>query len=208
MRRLFRIALEEASDGKANQEIEHTFYARLSPDQMEQLKKAQSVEHHEQWEVKIPETEKNAGSGRIRIRETVAPEKDPEYVLTVKTITNKEGDRIEVPVPTTKDMFHQFKLLADEGMVKTRYVFPIEGSDMKWEIDMFYAPGGVVGTQHYAEWCKIDLEVKDRTAAIPPFPIQMEEVINGARGQRTEQEEEKLHQLFQEIFITKNPFKE
>jgi hypothetical protein len=204
LRQALGVALEEVSDGKAFREIEHTFYARL--EDLEQLKKAASMEHQEQWEVKFPKTDLNAGEGRIRIRKTVVDGKDPEYVLTCKTSIAKSNDKIEVPIPTTEPMFQQFRMMSEKGMIKDRYHFPVSGTDLVWEVDMFYLPGAEVGSGQYCEWCKIDLEVKDRDAALPPFPIEFAEMILGQYGERSEAEEAKVRALYDTEFVAANPY--
>lgn len=198
------LALEEASDGKAFREIEHTFYARLS--NVGDLAKAASQEHQEQWELRFPKTTQNGGSGSVRIRKTIVGQGVPEYVLTTKTLASHDGDKIEVPVPTTEPMFRQFKLMSEKGMVKDRYHFPIEGTELVWEVDMFLMPGGQVGVGPYHEWCKIDLEVKSREATIPPFPLDTEELITAPFGKRTEEEEAKITALYESGFTMKNVY--
>lgn len=196
------LAIEEVSDGRAFREIEHTFYARLSnPDD---LKTAASQEHQEQWEFKVPKTEKNGGSGSMRVRKTVIGQNPAEYVFTVKTLASRDGDKIEVPVPTTEAMFCQFRLMSEKGMIKDRYIFPIEGTDLKWEVDMFLKPGGKIGIGPYHEWCKIDLEVTSREATIPVFPLATEQLITAPYGQRTPEEEALVTGLFDSQFVTKN----
>lgn len=200
--RMLRLVLEEISDGKAFREIEHTFYARLA--NPGDLAKASSQEHQEQWELKFPKTDKNGGSGTVRIRKTIPKGGVPEFVLTTKTMASRDGDRIEVPVPTTEPMFKQFQLMCENGMVKDRYHFPIEGTDLVWEVDMFLKPGGHIGVGPYEDWCKIDLEVKDRSAAIPPLPFETEELITAPFGKRTEEEESKIREMYDTIFCRKN----
>lgn len=200
---LLRAALEEVSDGKAFREIEHTFYARLS--NPGDLSTAASQEHQEQWELKFPKTDKNGGNGSVRIRKTIPLGGSPEYVLTTKTLASRDGDKIEVPVPTTEPMFQQFKLMSEKGMIKDRYHFPISGTDLVWEVDMFLKPGAVVGTGPYEEWCKIDLEVKDRSTAIPVFPLHTQELITAPFGKRTDAEEAMVTTLYDTVFTQKNP---
>jgi CYTH domain-containing protein len=198
------LAFEEISNGKAFREIEHVFYARLS--NIGDLAKAASQEHQEQWELKFPKTNKNGGSGTVRIRKTIIGTGVPAFVLTTKTMASHDGDKIEVPVPTTEPMFKQFKLMSEKGMIKDRYHFPIEGTDLVWEVDMFLKPGGQIGVGPYEDWCKIDLEVSDRLTTIPPFPLDTEELITAPFGKRTEEEEAKVTSLYETVFTQKNLF--
>lgn len=196
------VATEEAADGKAIREIEHTIYARLSDHS--QLKKAASMEKHEQWEIKIAKTDLNAGKGGIRVRKTEIEGGDPDYVLTTKVNANEAGDKIELPIPTNEDNFHQIKFLSERGMIKHRYHFPVVGTELVWEIDMFPKQDG----EGYHDWCKIDLEVQDRDAPIPELPLHFEEVImpKGYGRQDEEAAEAQVTRLYDECFLARNPF--
>lgn len=194
------IGLEEAKDGKAVREKEHVVYGRL-PD-MNDLKKASGMEHQEQWQIKVDKTEKNAAKGRIRVRKTVTKDGAVEYVNTTKVEVGEtaSGDNIEVPIPTTEGNFLQFRFLAEEGMIKDRYFFPVPDSDLVWEVDVFKKPNG-----EYYDWVKLDLEVDDLSAPIPPLPLPLEDVIAAKYGDRTEAEEARVSALYANEFISKNP---
>ena len=198
-----KAALEEFSDGKARREIEHTFYAKV--ENMEILSNAKSMEHQEQWEIKLEKTDKNAAAGKWRIRKTVVEGQDPEYVLTCKTAGKTEGS-IEVGVQVTVAMFDQFKMMSEAGMLKDRYHFPVEGSDLVWEVDMFLAQGSQPGEKKYHDWCKIDLEVPSLDMALPPIPEGLSDVITAPYGKRSEAEEAKVTSLYHNEFLTPNVF--
>lgn len=192
--------MEEVADGKAFIEKEFTFYARL-PNQ-DELLKASSKEHQEQWELKVDKSEENASKGSLRVRKTVEDGKEPYYVLTTKIPVPGTDDKIEVPVPTTIEQFEAFRYMSDRGMLKDRFFFPVDGSDLVWEVDMFIRPEG-----GYFEWCKIDLEVGDRGEQIPPFPIEFADIIMNQNGKRTPEEEQRVGALYQVEFLTKNVHK-
>lgn len=196
------VAVEEASDGKAIREIEHTIYARLTD--QSQLKKASSMEKHEQWEIKISKSDLNAGKGGIRVRKTEVGDGAPEYVLTTKVVANDAGDKIELPIPTNEDNFQQIKFLAERGMIKHRYHFPVVGTELVWEVDMFPKQDG----EGYHEWCKIDLEVNDRETPIPELPLNFEEVImpKGYGRQDDAVAEEQITKIYDQCFLARNPF--
>lgn len=195
------LAMEELSDGKVFKEIEHVIYAKIVD--FDELKKAVSMEHQEQWEVRIPKTDKNAGKGTIRVRKTWIEGGDPTYVITTKIPTNTEGDKIELPLPSNADNFTQFRFLAEQGMKKIRYCFPIIGTKKVWEFDVFV---DVEGKPH--EWCKIDLEVESRDEPIPEFPIRLDEVIlpEGFGRKDPEESGKFISKLYEDFFITKNEF--
>lgn len=194
-------ALEEVADGKVFKEIEHTIYGRIVNPL--ELKNAKSMEKHEQWETRIAKTDKNAGEGSIRVRKTWVEGGDPTYVRTAKVKVNDKGDKLELPLPSSEDEFTIMKFFAEQGLIKDRYFFPIEGSELVWEVDMFPKVGG-----GYHEWVKIDLEVKDRDAPIPELPIELADVImpKGYGRQDDGKADELLTQIYDEFFIAKNAF--
>jgi hypothetical protein len=195
------ISMEEASNGKAVREKEHTLYGRL-PD-LNDLKKAEGMEHQEQWQIKVEKTEKNAARGRIRVRKTVNKAGQVEYVNTTKVEVGEvaSGDNVEVPIPTTEANFIQFRHLAEEGMIKDRYFFPVPDSDLVWEVDVFKKPNG-----EYYDWVKLDLEVSDLSAPIPALPLHLEDVIAAKYGERTDAEEARVTALYSNEFTAKNPY--
>lgn len=198
------LAMEEIANGQPVNEIEHTFYARVvSPSDLE---RAASKENQEQWEIRIEKTDGNAGKGSMRVRKTWAEGQEAEasYVRTSKVVMNSKNDKIELPMPSNKDEFTVFKFLAAQGMRKVRYTFPIIGTDLKWEIDMFPKADG----EGFHEWCKIDLEVKNREQPIPEFPIPLEDVIlpEGYGRVGGPEVEQQVRQLYDQFFLLKNEF--
>lgn len=194
-----RIALEEeVADGKSVNECEYVFYARIV--NLDDLLKADAKEHQEQWEIKVPKTDGNASKGRFRIRKTVKDGSDPEYVFTTKIPVPGTNDSIETPVPTTQAQFESFRLMCSDGMLKDRYSFKVEGSDLVWEVDVFLKPEG-----GYYEWCKIDLEVEEMGEQVPPFPIELANIITNQNGQRTPEEETRVRALYETDFRLRNP---
>jgi hypothetical protein len=196
-------SMEERADGQAQMEIEISYYARISD--LAQFSKARSWEHQEQWQLKVPKTPLNGGSGSIRIRKTIIPGAGTEYVMTTKTDSGREGDKLETPIPTTEANFEQFKMLCEGGMKKDRYFFPVENSDLVWEIDMFHAPDSTDQARKYLDWCKLDLELPNREVQIPHIPIAFEEIITAQYGHRTPEEEAQVSKLYEEDFVMKNP---
>jgi hypothetical protein len=117
---------------------------------------------------------------------------------------NDKGDKIELPLPSNVDEFTVFKFLAPQGMRKTRFTFPIIGTNLKWEIDMFPKQDG----EGFHEWCKIDLEVQDRNQPIPEFPIPLDDVILPEGYGRTggPEVQDQVTKLYDEFFLLKNQF--
>lgn len=192
-------ALEDNVKGVSEIEREFVIYAELLD--KSQLNKSSQLLEQEQWNLFIPKTEKNAAQGGVRIRKETT-NGVTNYLLTTKV---KVGDdKQECTVPTTEDNFKQFKLLADDGMVKNRFTFPIEGTDLKWEVDMFLKPNG-----EYHDWCKIDLEVTDKDMELPPLPMNFGRVILPPEFRDPHQntdDEAKIKELWDTCFRSENEF--
>lgn len=193
-------ALEDIADGIARVEKEIEYYGRVTD--LSQLAKAASVEFQEQWQVIIPKSDKNAAEGRMRVRRTTKGS-EVEYVQTTKT--KKGDDRIETSIPSSAAGFTQFKVFADQGMRKHRYSFPV-GNGLVYEVDMFLKSGTSDEDKQYHEWCKIDLELNGEHPTIPAIPIFIEDLITDVGKSLDQELRDKITQLYDECFLTKNPF--
>jgi len=71
-----------------------------------------------------------------------------------------------------------------------------------WELDLFLKPDGT-----YYDWIKMDLEVGEgnENAPLPPFPIELSDIISAPYGSRTPEEEAIVSKLYDTIFATRNP---
>lgn len=194
-----RYLSQEAIDSpKTILEQEYVFYVRIT--NFKQLENAAHAEKHEQWQIKIPSTDENAGSGSIRARKVTSADGTISYELTTKSKTKKGN--IETTVPTTEENFTQIAFMADTGMRKDRYTFPIPNSDLSFEVDVY--PDGKAG---YYTWAKIDLEVKSPLSSFPELPIQVEEIITPQDAETPEGQEE-VSRLFDTFFLLKNKYKD
>lgn len=194
-----RYLSQEALDSpKTILEQEYVFYVRIT--NFKQLENAAHAEKHEQWQIKIPSTDENAGSGSIRARKVTSSDGTISYELTTKSKTKKGN--IETTVPTTEENFTQIAFMANSGMRKDRYTFPIPNSDLSFEVDVY--PDGKAG---YYTWAKIDLEVKSPLSSFPELPIQVEEIITPQDAETPEGQEE-VSRLFDTFFLLKNKYKD
>lgn len=195
------LSLEEAVNGKAQKELEKVFYAELSD--FTQLRQAASTELHEQWQIMIPKTEKNAAKGSIRVRKTIKDSTEPEYSVEIKKSNDDPADRDTVPQKCTEDFFQLFKYLAEKGMIKKRFVFPVDG--INFEIDCFLKPKqNDAQPDEFHPWVKIDIELKDLQTPIPELPIKVERLIKRQYPDRTPDEEAIVVGLYETVFTTKN----
>ena len=194
-----RYLSQEAIDSpKTILEQEYVFYVRIT--NFKQLENAAHAEKHEQWQIKIPSTDENAGSGSIRARKVTSADGTISYEITTKSKTKK--GTIETTIPATEENFTQIAFMANSGMRKDRYTFPIPNSDLSFEVDVY--PDGKAG---YYTWAKIDLEVKSPLSSFPELPIQVEEIITPQDAETPEGQEE-VSRLFDTFFLLKNKYKD
>lgn len=190
----------EDTSGRTSAEIERVIYARVSDFKF--LERASGAERQEQWSVKIQKTDENAGSGSIRVRKVTnlrEPGAAIQYVLTSKLDVGSGGHSAETSEQSSVDQFNVFKYFANKGMLKDRYVFPIEGSDLNWEVDCFPKPGEL-----YFEWVKIDLEKWPSDKELPSLPFAVAEMIDGSEGQQNEETKAKISRLYEDVFLLPN----
>jgi hypothetical protein len=165
------LAENNVINGRSQRELEYTFLGLIKD--FNELDRASRSEDYEQWTMTTNDSmNKGEVSGTVRVRSV----NSSKFSMTVKHRQRSKtmaNESMETEVPITRDMFDSFKRLAPMGLVKTRYFFPIEGTDLEWELDVFTMPDG----DSY-EWCMLDLEVKGELDEIPDPPIELIEFIN------------------------------
>lgn len=193
-----RVSLEavqaQAEEAKTEVELEHTWYAKIVD--VEELKLASASEQQEQWQVKAKKNDDMRYGGCVRVRSI----NGERYVMTIKNFEDGKRGVLENEFDISQDGFEAVKRISESGMIKTRYTFPIEGTEYHWEIDVFS------GSESNGSWIKIDLEVDDPNFQIPAFPIQLTGVIADRPGQRSEEEEQLIEDLMKRYFRANNPF--
>lgn len=236
MRSLLKLSLEElnvtpnveapkeeqqpAQDDNKKREDEIVFYAVMK--NPEGLKLAADKESQEQWEIK-------KRRGRVRVRKVSKADLAPTFSLTFKTKSENAGimGSIEDPFPCEEGMFNAFKNLAEEGMIKDRYYFPVksvqittdagkqdvEVEDVFYEVDVFFNED-----KSYNENIKIDLEMNKILDAINkampnlgPFnlnvklmnlPFQPTNVLISDKN-TTEETRAKISELYNTVFLSR-----
>lgn len=187
------LALEDIADGKIRDEEELVYYCKITD--FKQLEKAASKEFQEQWEIKVPRSDSNTGSGCVRVRCT--GEENKEYTLTAKVHTKQADKRLENTIESTEDMFNLFAVLASSGMRKMRYNFPVEGTKLVFEVDIYFKDDGSM-----AEYCKVDLELVEKVSKIPELPLKFDSVL--LQGvDNTDTEKAFIRGLYDTVFLTK-----
>ena len=180
-------------------EKEHVIVARLL--NFAQLKKANKAVVIEQYMVKVDKTDKNAGSGSIRIRKVTDRKGNVTYEMTTKN--NVKDGRIETTTVANEMMFKQMQALAEGGMLKHRYSFNIKGTDFVWEVDV--VPDGSGG---YKQWCLCECEVADLATQKPELPIETEEAyLSPSLNDKSDEETfmAKKREVLERFFIQENP---
>ena len=190
-----------APDGVTRVEKELEIYGTLRD--MSVLEQATGWEAQEQWGLYIPKTAKNGGSGGPRVRKTTKSTGEITFVLTTK-VKEVDGNK-ECEQDTSEDMFKLFRQLAESGLLKKRFFFPIGDTGLKFEVDVFCGNDG----QPVPE-VKIDLEIPEDLA--PNFdpsqvklPFEMDNVRIIAPGRKNEEDLKYVRKLFSEKYDVPNP---
>lgn len=175
------LSIEEAN-GQLTIEKEYIFYGKVK-DLEALMTTATTRRTHEQW--LVFETEDKTSKMRIRAID------DQTYILTVKR--KKEGmtGQFEIECPISKDMFNAMRLIGSGGRKCTRYTFPIQGTELTWEIDVYVGKNGGA-----SPWVKIDLEVKAELQDFPPLPAEFEVFISHQPSAYTDEEKAQVRQCW------------
>jgi len=186
----------------AEVEFEYELYAKGVD--LEKLKEmATSVEDQVQWGIAVEKSDKNGGSGSIRVRKTVR-DGEEEYTLTVKT-QHREKGRIETSATVDKDMFEQFETLAKDGLIKTRYKVPYDHPDhgeLELDVDVFSNSKGET-----VEWIKIDAELPEGSDfKIDYLPFEIGEHLITYPGNDNKQTKELIAELYKKYFRSETKY--
>lgn len=187
------------AQGQTVKEREYEIYGRV--DDLAAMKASASRhEYQEQWGMPA-DFGKDAGIfGSIRVRMT--REGDEGTVKYEQTIKEKQPDgsdenEIEIGEPT----FRIFSRLVPNGLLKTRYFFPLEGTEHELQVDVFHQPDG-----KQCNVVKIDLEVPEGVTVgeiAIPFKIDVTRVIKP--GKKTAEDSDYVRDLFANHYEFKNP---
>lgn len=191
------VSLEDINAGVPQaKEIEYEIYGRVRD--LGSLQSAARKELQEQWGLHVDKSPNNAATGGVRVRSI----NDEKYVLTSKI--KIDGGNEEEEVDTTEGMFIHFKKLADKGLRKMRFYFPVEGTDFVYEVDAFYNLAG-----QFVPWVKIDLELPkgmDSIDSLPDLPFEMDDVVVVPPGKKSEEHLAFCRKLFTEYFDMPNQY--
>lgn len=199
------VSMESAdvADGKTKVEKEIEIYGTMR--NMDDLDAATHWEIQEQWGLYVPGSNDNAGSGNVRIRMSQRSSGEPVYVLTTKV--KASAGNLECEAPSSPDMFQLFKILASSGLRKKRYYFPIAGTEMEFEVDVFTGPTGAP-----VPHVKIDLELR---GTVPPdfdlssitLPFEMSDIRIIRPGHKNDEDLAYVRELFKTQYDLPNQCK-
>lgn len=163
MKTMFEIAMEAHLDAVPHMEREVTAYVKLN-DLYDVTSIADRSETHEQWQLL---TDSKKGKMRIRLTDGV------EYSLTCKEKTGREMESVETETKIEASFFEVLKRsFAENGYQKTRYEIKIEGTDRKWEVDVFKKHSGEPSL-----WVKLDYEFAEGESQLPEIPFDYDEIL-------------------------------
>jgi len=145
-----------SSDSFEAAKVEYEIEIYLEGFDIEEIKaSAASYEVQEQWGIYVPKTDQNASGGSMRVRRTDTEGGESKFENTTKLERPGQG-KPEHETDAHPDLFEMYKLLADQGLIKTRYNVPAtlqDGTEYTLEVDVFYNKKGEL-----VPWCKIDAE--------------------------------------------------
>lgn len=160
---VFEIAMEAHLDAIPHIEKEVTAYVLLK-DLYDVTSIADSSETHEQWQLTV---DSKTASARIRLTDGV------EYSHTVKEKTDRPFESIETEQEIEKTFFEVMRRnFGKNGYLKTRHNINIEGTDRKWEVDVFKKENGEPSL-----WVKLDYEFGEGETKMPEIPFDYADII-------------------------------
>jgi hypothetical protein len=199
------ISMEAAPtpDGKTQVEKEIEIYGTMR--NMDDLDAATGWEIQEQWGLYVPGSDENAGSGNVRVRMSQRNTGEPVYVLTTKV--KAPNGNLECEAPSSIDMFNLFKVLASSGLRKKRYYFPLPGTDLEFEVDVFTGPTGAP-----VPHVKIDFELRGTLPEGFDFsqvklPFEMTDIRIISPGRKSDEDLAYVRELFKTQYDLPNQCK-
>lgn len=169
-------ALAAEQFGGVGVERELTFYVKMSD--LSVLQELTSIDQI-QWKLDLKGSNPEA---RFRAR----LEDGKTHSICCK-IPHRDGEgNVEAETIVDKDFWNfMIKCFGHHGYKKTRYIYPIPETDLKFEIDVFISESG---QQH--PYVKVDLEYPTNIPVLPPFPFEVDKdsVIDGTDPSKEEEE--------------------
>lgn len=192
------VSLEAAANGETVKEREYEIYGTI--EDIGAMSGAASSEFQEQWGLVCNEGAEAGIFGNIRVRKTVVGENQVSFTQTIKVKEEDGNDENEIEIGGAT--FDLFKKLVPNGLLKTRYFFPMEDSDLTLEVDVFQDLQGVQCLD-----IKIDLEVPEgMTVEQITLPFKMTDIRVIKPGKKSPEDCDFVRQLFSKKYESANPY--
>lgn len=187
------------AQGQTTKEREYEVYGRVD-DLAAMQASATRHEYQEQWGMPCDFGKDVGIFGSIRVRMTRQGD-DGEVSLTqtIKAKADDGSDENEMDI--SQATFDLFSRLVPNGLLKTRYFFPLEGTDYELEVDVFHDANG-----KQCNVVKIDLEVPEGVEVSEikiPFKMEIARVIKP--GKKSSGDSEYVRDLFTNHYEVQNP---
>jgi len=186
------------NEGKTVKEREYEIYGRVD-DLPAMQAAAKRKEYQEQWGMPCDFGKDVGIFGSIRVRMTRENDNEPVYTQTIKAKADDGSDENEMEISI--DTFNLFSRLVPNGLLKTRYFFPLEGTDYELQVDVFHDADG-----KQCNVVKIDLEVPEGVNVSEvkiPFGIEVTRVIKP--GKKSPADGDYVRDLFVNHYEVQNP---
>lgn len=177
------------ADGTTVLEREYEIYGSI--EDLSVLETAERKEFQEQWGLPT-------NTGSIRVRKTIKGD-ETQYTQTIKIKGAEGNDENEMDV--SEETFLMFKRLVANGLIKTRYFFPVPNSELVLEVDVFQDLEGKPFNE-----VKIDLEVPegmDISQVVIPFKLDNPRLIKP--GKKSAEDLDFVRGLFSSKYEQPNP---
>lgn len=177
-----RIALAVENYG-VGVERELTFYVKMSD--LSVLENLTAIKQ-EQWKLDLKGEHPDA-KFRARVEDGKA------HSICCK-IPHRSGEGMVEAETLVNDEFYNFmiKFFGHHGYKKTRYIYPIPETDLKFEIDVFLSESG-----HPHPYVKVDLEYPEALMVMPAFPFPVDEDTAIIGNEMTKEEEAFVDDLWE-----------
>lgn len=170
----YALAIEDHQGVQLEREL--CFYVKMSDLKvLDELPSIQQV----QWQLDLKGRNPNA---RFRAR----LEDGKVHSITCKIPHSSGEGEVEAMSLVNEDYWNsQVKWFGHHGYKKTRYIYAIPNTDLKFEIDVFISESG---SPH--PYVKVDLEYPHDMVEFPPFPFPVDEesAIDGTNPTKEEKE--------------------
>lgn len=179
------LSMEDGTDGLKKAELEHAFYVKI--DNYAVLENAAEKRRIEQASFYT----ENKGKGSLMMRSRkinylVSDTKQgaENFIFCTKTPntgTAGAASMMEVELAGSPEQ-HALYMQYGSAIFKDRFSFKVAGSDQQWDVDLFLNKDG-----SYTSWARMEIEVSDLNAPLPPFPFEVQDSFSANDQERRDE---------------------